>query len=118
MNDTKVIEAAVAAAIKSAIELAGGLLKWGKRQVQSGRWRRRLNELNRELLLPSPDLQRARDLVDLAEEAGFAGHELKAVKQRLRQVVNSGKPRSAKRVARKKKRRRATSRAPSRPAPS
>lgn len=89
IDETKALEALASAAIKQSLELAGSLLKWAKLQYQSSSWKRKLGQVNLQLLLPTADTQAAQELVDLAEEAGFSGPELRAVRERLARVVES-----------------------------
>lgn len=90
--------AALVGLLKTAAELATQLVDWAKKGIQSAGWRKRLTAANRELLLRTADLAAIREVINLAEEAGYAGPELRATKHRLKQVVESGIDPSGRRV--------------------
>lgn len=90
--------AALVGLLKAAAELAAELIDWTKKGIQSVGWRKRLTEANRQLLLRTADIAAIREVIDLAEEAGYSGPELRATKRRLKQVIESGIDPSGRRI--------------------
>ena len=90
--------AALVGVLKAAAELATQLVDWAKKGIQSAGWRKRLTAANRELLLRTADIAAIREVIKLAEEAGYTGPELHATKRRLKQVVESGIDASGRRI--------------------
>ena len=82
--------AALTGLLKTGLELAGKLFDWTRGRVQSSAWRKRLLEANRQLLLRTADTAAAKDLIKLAEQAGYSGPELSEVKRRVKRIVESG----------------------------
>ena len=98
--DQSVYAAAVGLA-KSAIALCGKLLKWGNHRYQSAAWKKRLESVQRDLLLERPNVTAAQEAVRLAEESGYKGPELETVRTRLA-LVRAGRKYKRKTAAKKK----------------
>ena len=90
--------AALTGLLKTGLELAGKLFDWTKSRVQSSAWRKRLVEANRQLLLRTADTAAAKDLIKLAEQAGYSGPELGEVKRRVKRIVASGVDSNGRRI--------------------